>query len=332
MSRSAASTSARAADHNLASEQFPELNREFYDANPADYVHRRLRGLIISISDSPAIHDALVQGVSYGTTEIRRGTEHEDDQAATEAYASLESTNLLHLAGECMLRLYLAHADHQACPWLEIARLRSPQAFKSRVSKLRESLGEQETIDDLVRIFLGNTQPEPLGLRVTTEEWQRQIDGLVMLVAHVCNTLLGDATLYNATKHGLAVVGGNSGLSLSAPSGDLTIATDGPGLTYLDLTAPDAPDGRRWTKTLTFVQIESNLGLVEIIGLYIRSLWMIAKYRYTGAADEMPILPGIEPQFLRQIIEYGRGEGPFGFAGMAQTLLYYVDDEPDDGA
>lgn len=93
MSRSAASTSARAADHNLASEQFPELNREFYDANPADYVHRRLRGLIISISDSPAIHDALVQGVSYGTTEIRRGTEHEDDQAATEAYASLESTN-----------------------------------------------------------------------------------------------------------------------------------------------------------------------------------------------------------------------------------------------
>lgn len=46
----------------------------------------------------------------------------------------------------------------------------------------------------------------------------------------------------------------------------------------------------------------------------------------------MPILPGIESQFLRQIIEYGRGEGPFGFAGMAQTLLYYVDDEPDDGA
>ena len=31
----------------------------------------------------------------------------------------MESVNLLHHVAECMLRLYLAHADRQPCPWLE---------------------------------------------------------------------------------------------------------------------------------------------------------------------------------------------------------------------
>ena len=65
-----------------------------------------MRTLIISIADSPATHDALAQGVTYGKTEIRRG--------AIEAYASLEFTNLLQHAGECILRLYLAR-DGQPC-------------------------------------------------------------------------------------------------------------------------------------------------------------------------------------------------------------------------
>jgi hypothetical protein len=318
-----------AADRNLAPGQFRDLNREFYRADPADYLQRRVRAVIMSISDSPAIKEALVQGVKYGETEIRRDPDHEDDTKAAQAYASLESTNLLHHATECLLRLYFAHADQRPCPWLEIARLRRPRDFKERVEQLRDSLGEQKTIDSLRTIFFGNTRPEPLGWDHSEEVWQRKTDGLLMLVGYVCNRALNDAALYNAAKHGLAVVGGNPGLFLSAPDAGLSIATEGPALTYLDLTRPDDPRGRQWTKNLAFVQIEANLGLTEIVGLYIRGMWGIARYRYLGATDEPPQIMLIEPDTLRKIIKSGRGDEPFGFLSMTQTLGYYADGEPE---
>lgn len=320
-----------AADHNLAHEQFPDLNHEFYRADPTDYIQRRVRALVISVADSPALADALVLGVRYRTIQVRREPDEESDKDAAEAYASLESTNLLHHAAECMLRLYLAHADIPPCPWLEVSRLRTPREFKERVEQLRDTLQEPETVDTLRTIFFGNPSPEPLGWSFTPEEWQRKTDGLVMLVEYLCTTVLGDAALYNATKHGLAVVGGNSGLKVSATGEELTISTEGPGLTYLDITPASAPGGRRWTKNLTFVRTEANLGLIEVIAFYIRSLWGIARVRYLGATEELPQIMQIEPDLLRKIIETGL-EGPFGFAGMAQTLAYYVEEESDAAA
>lgn len=322
---------APSADHNLAPEQFPDLNREFYRADPTDYIQRRVRALVVSVADSSAIDEALRQGVSYGNIEVRREQDHEADKEAAEAYLSMESTNLLHHAAESLLRLYFAHADHPPCPWLEISRHDKPGEFKERVAELRGALEQQETGDSLRTIFFGDVAPEALGWSFTAEEWQRKTDGLVMLIEYLCTTVLNDAPMYNATKHGLAVVGGNSGLKLSAPGDELTVSTDGPGLTYLDVTTQSAPGGRRWTKTLTFVRSEANLGLIEVVALYIRSLWTIARYRYLRTEDESLMIMQIEPDQLRKIIETGL-EGPFGFAGMTQTLAYYAEDESDAAA
>ena len=54
------------ADHNLAREQYPGLNREFYTAEPGDYFRVRLRSLLLAIADSPAIDKVLEQGIAYG--------------------------------------------------------------------------------------------------------------------------------------------------------------------------------------------------------------------------------------------------------------------------
>ena len=44
-----------------------------------------------------------------------------------------EYFNLLHHASEALLRLYLAHEPLTACPWLDMARVRSPGKFKQIV-------------------------------------------------------------------------------------------------------------------------------------------------------------------------------------------------------
>jgi hypothetical protein len=204
------------ADRNLAPEQFPDLNREFYAANPGDYFRCRLRSLVLAIADSPALDEVLEHGVTYGKIGLQLKPGGESSRTTVESYGSMESVNLLHHAGECMLRLYLAHTEKLPCPWLELSRLRTPREFKERVEELRRNLGEQDTIDALATTFFGSPRPEPLDAPFTAEEWQRKIDGLLVLVAHVSATLLTDAAMYNATKHGLGVVAGRHGLRLGA--------------------------------------------------------------------------------------------------------------------
>lgn len=316
------------ADQDLAHEQFPDLNREFYQADPADYLARRARSVILAIADSPALDQVLADGVRYGVTEIRRDpvSRNDDTNRADDAYAALEATNLLHHAAECFLRLYLAHGDRQACPWLEVARLRVPRHFKERVEALRDSLTEQVTIDSLRHVFFGNSDPTAMGWTASPEEWQRKTDGLTMLIGYLCDTVLGDAAMYNATKHGLAAVGGEHELGLSTPGDDLVIHTEGLALTFLDVRPLQDSSGRkRWHRCTTFVSVEANLGVVEIIRLFVATLWGIARYRYTGDQPQgMPVMM-IEPDVLQQVLRTGRGDDPIQFSSMAMELAYYLD-------
>lgn len=209
------------ADANLSTGQFRDLNREFYEADPADYFGRRVQSLLLSVGDAPGLDQVLPNGVRYDSTEIRKDAAGRD-QNADDAYAALEATNLLHHTAECFLRLYLAHATREPCPWLEIARLRIPREFKADVESLRDALNDPATLASLQHIFFGNSDPAALGWTIQPDEWQRKIDGLAMLVNHLCDTVLGDAAMYNATKHFLAAVGGNHGLQLTSPDEEIS--------------------------------------------------------------------------------------------------------------
>ena len=104
------------------------------------------------------------------------------------------------------------------------------------------------------------------------------------------------------------MVGGNHGLSLFDDAGDLRprpTALHSPTSISQIRTRLAAPV----SKNLTFVQIESNLSLVEIMSRCIESLWGIAKYRYTRAEGELPMVPGSSREFLRQIIRTAAATG-----------------------
>lgn len=315
-------------DKNLATEQFAEMNHEFYQARPTEYLERRLVSLLLAVSAPDGVAEALREGISFGQIRFQRTISSEENSTELsdlEAYASIESTNLLHHAGECMLRLYFAHQNNPLCPWLEVSRLRAPSKFKDQVHQLYSRLKDNGATNAVTYVFFGNADPSKLGLDTDQKEWSRYIDGTAALLALTCRFILDDAALYNATKHGLALIGGTHGLELGSPDQTARISTHGPALQFLDIQADASGKHRRWVKNLQFVDAERNIALTKIILMHISSMWDIARYRYTDDRSSMPRVPSFTTEALAEMLTPITNDQPVGFSSMSQTLLYYAD-------
>lgn len=82
-------------------------------------------------------------------------------------FAALESTLILHQAAETLLRLYLAHTDDAPCPWVAMTSLRGPGAFSKRVGSLRDGLGSDSVIRDVLKVV--SLERESKGHRIPRE-------------------------------------------------------------------------------------------------------------------------------------------------------------------
>ncbi len=92
----------------LAPRQFRELNATLYSSNPASYSRLRLQSLLAALAEPPV--DQSPRLLAYGaiTAELPPIL---DDEAARLRFAAMDSTVLLHHAGETIFRLYAAHRD-----------------------------------------------------------------------------------------------------------------------------------------------------------------------------------------------------------------------------
>jgi hypothetical protein len=142
----------------LAPEQYPELNATLYDSNPATYLRFRLHTLVTMYNEQ----EKSGTEVSYGDLSMPRS---DDFSPAERARAiALESTMLVHHAGETLMRLYMAHRDESRCPWLTVAKLIFP-TVKPQVAKFaRPDFSWPE--GDLGRVFLGGSTLEEAGIKV----------------------------------------------------------------------------------------------------------------------------------------------------------------------
>ncbi|OJG05568.1 hypothetical protein BG618_03167 [Pseudonocardia autotrophica] len=323
------------ADRDLAIEQFPEMNEDFYRADPEKYLDRRLSALMLTICNSPTTELAINSGLKYKELEMSGSLFHEEDTGAEiEKYAALESTNLLHHASECMLRLYFAHVDQPQCPWLEVARMRTPSQFKERVDALLSELDQPDTHDRLVATFYGTTDSSRLGANVPDDVWEKAKEGLVDLIGYCASLLLDDAGLYNSTKHGLAVIGGNHGISLRMSEEDLEageeapeISTNGAALEHLDQAPSHETGKRRWVKRLRFVRAESNIAITKIVSRYIGTLWGVARFRYTDHGTPFNLALFDREAIVRATTAGLDTEAQYGFDAMSFELAYYLDND-----
>lgn len=273
----------------LAEEQFSELNATFYSSGgPHEYIRARLQATIFTLTESEEADAILAKGLDLGSLKGQASARMSEE--ARRRYALMETTVLLHHAGEALLRLWMAHKDSQPCPWLEVASLTSAKTFKEKAEKYAAADTGHMSDNDIASIFLGGVTSEEAGVEMDQGLWDNAIDGFRELIRIVAVRITGEANLYNAAKHGL--------VGVPADHGDLMMQeglrmAGGAGITYLQ-KKPDDPADRsgtwRWWATTSFTGLQTNIFLIELVIRAIHSLWSVARRKYAGYPGDLVLV------------------------------------------
>jgi len=278
--------------------EFSSLNDEFYRADPADVIDNRLWMLATFLAD-----ESTTTGDKGRLALSRDGAPPLEERVR---FVALESTLILHQAAETLLRLCLAHWEDARCPWFEMAKLRQPGVFPKKIAQILRSLDSDETIDELLRIVSWSADQKVIeaGLTWRVEGgWERHREGLRELVRHCCRVIQEGADLYNAGKHGLAILPSEKGVSID--DGEV-IAVKGPSLTVIERTLHDGDP--RWAKVTHWVKYQESIAITALIASAVRSLWECGKHRRVGGGD-LKRLRFFDKRDLDRIHRFDTGSG-----------------------
>lgn len=326
------------ADERLAPDNYPALNKAFYASKPADYFGQRLENLILTagrhvdldrlMDNGATYHDLRVGAHADGGAAKSRKTSPDDRAKSVEHFVIAESEVLAQHVGETLLRLYLAHAfvtgRASPCPWLEISRLRSPAKFKEKVRARFGPDSDPKNPDNLnavARVFHLTDDPTKLtGGTVPRKLWKRSLENIEGYLRGFARQFLDRSALYNAAKHGLALLPGEASMRLG--DGDV-IQAEGPMIQYLEI---QENDGRpRWMHVNHWVQPDRQIAVIFRACQLIEALWEVARIRYLPAPPERFDVKMFGGASWHDMIASGpERTGAFVLETMSVGLLYYV--------
>lgn len=268
-------------DHGLSPDQFPELNGQFFreERGPHDYIHHRLRGLLLAASNGEAVTRALDEGLTVGKLRLRGhlrpGSMTDEDMAQ---FAALEAVVLFHHAAETLVRLVLAMEGDPPCPWLELTRLRQPREFPKRTKALADHLRSQAGKTFAAKVLYGRTtRPDTIG----EADWDDVVDGAAGLVRECAQRVASESSLYNSAKHGLSTIQGDVSAELLNGVGEATLTSpDLPSLTYLEGKHVSHQARRKWHMTTDWIEADRTVALVHLVANQVENLWKVARFRY----------------------------------------------------
>jgi hypothetical protein len=305
-------------DDGLVPDQFPNLNRRFYDRCPAEHFGHRLR-LLLTLWGKP---DDLLQLFEDGVAinELAAGGRVELEANSVERFVMADAEVLWHHAAESLMRSYLAHRDLPDCPWLEVARLRSHHVFKRRVRDEILEAASDELRPGLARVLTGTDDPSR---RVSAygESLDPQLEATEHLMRRIADRYLDHSNAYNAAKHGLAVVAGEHGFSLGDPTNPL-IKEDGPAISYLEVR--EDPEGRRrWHNTITWLRLEQMIGSIFWMNRLLETIWSVARGRYV---EPEPFCISLPTHEIVDAIDM-RGKKAISMPHFPMPLQYWATDD-----
>jgi hypothetical protein len=282
------------ADDDLAPENYGRLNRAFYAAKPADYLGRRLSNLILTAGRSSDLDALTDEGVTYGSLKVGKhanpnetalddAPSAEERRIAAEHYVAAEAEVLSHHAGETLLRLYLAHefgpGGAPPCPWLALSRERTPARFKAMVERrfgLDSDPADPDQLRALAQVFHLTDQPQTLtGAAVPIDLWDQSLANIEGYLRGFARQFLTGAPLYNAAKHGLAVLPGE--MSFWVGDGSV-VSAEGPTIEVLEQHERDGLP--RWSLVRHWVKPDRQMAIIYRAIQLIEALWSIARLRY----------------------------------------------------
>lgn len=312
------------ADRLLAAQQFPALNRQFYRADPADYLSTRLHLLAIAGARPELVVDTLRQGLQFGSLELRSSHEDSWEDEEVERFTVTETVVLLHHATEACLRLFFAHEFDSECPWLETARMKRPSQFKERLAEFVDTAHDAAQLERIAKWTLGRTvqqlqaeQGEPGKAGADALSGSRDL--LVMSASR----LLSEGAMYNAAKHGLAVLPQKRGVKAVFQHSDIDLSVDGPSLSYLETRETKPGERHTWHETTTWINRDSWVAWTYLVLRQIRNIWSMGKLIHTG--EEGTVYP-IFPHQVEGIMTLDAKT--YNIESMSSQLAYYVEDPP----
>lgn len=300
------------------------LNRQFYSASPHQFFQHRLLGLVAVASGSADLGN-YPDGITYREFNLRNGPDGsrepdipKQDEYTADMYAASESTVLLHHTAEALLRLYLGHANRNPCPWLAIASLTSFSRFKDQIRTLQSELDQVDVMDDVLEVFSYSSKPDFIGGGDPTEIWNEHREALRDVLNEAISILLADANVYNASKHGMAVVAGEVRTSIAVDGEDPLMERDGMSLKHLENVLVQQDNARYWQVTTWWPQPEKAMTLIMVMTWMMRSLWRCARAHYSIARlTDLPFL--LRRQEIDHLLTMGTKEG-FNISTMSVRL------------
>ncbi|MHB9004463.1 MAG: hypothetical protein ACYC6C_10440 [Coriobacteriia bacterium] len=239
----------RSPDSGFDQQQYPWLNRQFYEGFHGDLPQTRLAMLCL-MHDSPSVaKDHFADGVSWDRLSFTLDTTDMTDEKL-QHQAEIELVALRQHAAEVLFRIFTVHAAQDPCPWLALGRIRAPGDLKRLVDRYLQGA---EWADDESRlayharsVWGTSALQENAQVKDDLRAPAANIESWLVVAAH----LVREAPLYNAYKHGLAVFAHEPfSLKLSDPHGDtppLEIEAHA-GFKYLDRTTNDAERRHYWS-------------------------------------------------------------------------------------
>jgi hypothetical protein len=300
--------------------EFHQLNQSYYRTSPHDYLNFRLISLVAFIDEGPRSATQIADGVAFDGFRFAvpslDSSENVDKKAK---YATADSIVLLHHACEVLLRLYLAHADRNPCPWVAMSSLTNFTEFKREVAKLRSSLDDEKRMSDLLEVVSGTKTNAAID-DVDDDRWASHAYGLRAVFEFAIRTFLDDSPLYNAAKHGFAIIPQDMGVALDIPDTDFSISQDGPAMTFLERTIKDG--ATVWGVATQWVTAKSNLAWTALIVKQVENLWNAARMHHGIALEdgEEPRLHLVPREIIDHLHQLQAGDNGIGITRMSMSL------------
>lgn len=271
--------------------EFRELNEEFYQARPGRYFSERLQLLALRAAKSAELAEVMGSDVTWGPLRLNAEastSEGTADDHDPQSFVVTESHILLHHAAETLLRLFLAHEENQACPWLETSGLLNFNRFRKKVDALAKSTWTEERVAAVAWVFLGGQPTNP------SAEWEEHRDAAVRLLRTLARTVRDGKNLYNSAKHGLTALGSHGALhvlpefpdglpdlSTAAVEESAVLGVDGVNVSYLEREG-DPEAGYSWFHKTEWVSPERAAWLTHLAIIQMDALWTVARWHYLG--------------------------------------------------
>jgi hypothetical protein len=294
------SSASSSASSNLSRDVIARLNEQFYRHSPHHYFERRLAAALAVPGPEEREHP-LPQGFHAAAVEAALGGEADFDPASFEAdtrelYLAAEATVLLHHAGEALLRLYLAHQGDPPCPWIELAGMKDFRRFKQLVRERLLDVPADRLRSEVETLFLGGPRPEDDADRGRCDEMVKNCAEFLRVFAHQFLDE-GDAAIYNAAKHGLAINAGRHQLAF-VPADDarndpeqeravahLIDSLSFNGVTLEALAWVGTSKRGEWHRKQKWVDPARDLAYAYAAVRLMANLWSVARARYEDGGE-----------------------------------------------